>query len=99
MPVVGTVFCLASAAAFGAMGVFGKLAYDEGATVGTLLAVRFCVAAAVLWLVVLATGGWRQVRSLPGRDVVLALGLGAVGYCAQAGAYFSALERIDASLL
>ena len=34
----GALLCLASAAAFGAMGVFGKLAYDEGATVGTLLA-------------------------------------------------------------
>ena len=38
-------FCLASAAAFGAMGIFGKLAYDEGATVGTLLATRFVLAA------------------------------------------------------
>ena len=37
-------FCLASAAAFGAMGIFGKLAYDEGATVGTLLATRFVLA-------------------------------------------------------
>ena len=27
-------FCLASGAAFGAMAVFGKLAYAEGATVG-----------------------------------------------------------------
>jgi hypothetical protein len=33
----GTLLCLASAAAFGAMGVFGKLAYAEGATVGTEL--------------------------------------------------------------
>ena len=32
------LFCLASGAAFGAMAVFGKLAYAEGATVGTLLA-------------------------------------------------------------
>ena len=32
--------CIASAACFGAMAIFGKLAYDEGATVGTLLAVR-----------------------------------------------------------
>ena len=31
------LFCLASGAAFGAMAVFGKLAYAEGATVGTLL--------------------------------------------------------------
>lgn len=33
----GTLFCLASGAAFGAMAVFGKLAFDEGASVGTLL--------------------------------------------------------------
>ena len=30
--------------------VFGKLAYDEGATVGTLLSVRFTLAAALFWL-------------------------------------------------
>ena len=33
------------------------------------------------------------------RDVALALALGAVGYSAQAGAYFAALDRMDASLL
>ena len=46
MPSAGVLLCLASAAAFGAMGIFGKLAYDEGATVGTLLATRFVLAAA-----------------------------------------------------
>ena len=51
---LGTLFCLASGAAFGAMGVFGKLAYGEGATVGTLLAVRFTLAAALFWALVLA---------------------------------------------
>ena len=54
MSPTGVVMCLASAAAFGAMGVFGKLAYEEGATVGTLLATRFAVAALVLWLATLA---------------------------------------------
>jgi drug/metabolite transporter (DMT)-like permease len=88
-------FCLASAAAFGAMGIFGKLAYDEGATVGTLLATRFVLAAALLWLLV----GARELRTVPRRDVALALALGAVGYGAQAGGYFAALERVDASLL
>jgi hypothetical protein len=43
------VFCLASAAAFGAMAVFGKLAYAAGATVGTLLVLRFALAAGLLW--------------------------------------------------
>jgi len=96
---VGTLLCLASAAAFGAMGIFGKLAYDEGATVGTLLATRFLLAAAMFWLVVACSGRARGVRALPRRDVGIALALGAVCYSAQAGGYFAALQRLDASLL
>ena len=99
MPSRGALVCLASAVAFGAMGIFGKLAYDEGATVGTLLAVRFLLAAALFWALVVATGAARQVRTLSGRDVGIALALGAVGYSAQAGAYFAALQRLDAGLL
>jgi drug/metabolite transporter (DMT)-like permease len=99
MPSRGALVCLASAVAFGAMGIFGKLAYDEGATVGTLLAVRFLLAAALFWALVVATGAARQVRVLSGRDVGIALALGAVGYSAQAGAYFAALQRLDAGLL
>ena len=53
----GAIACLASAAAFGAMGVFGKLAYDEGATVGTLLATRFVLAAALFWVLLACAGG------------------------------------------
>ncbi|MBI5104153.1 MAG: EamA family transporter [Solirubrobacterales bacterium] len=95
----GTLFCLASAAAFGAMGVFGKLAYDEHVTVGTLLAARFALAAALLWAFVLATGRLGELRALARRDAALAFGLGVAGYSAQAGAYFAALDRLDASLL
>ena len=99
MPSAGTLLCLASAAAFGAMGIFGKLAYDEGATVGTLLATRFVLAAALFWLFVAFSDGARDVRALTRRDVGIALALGAVLYSAQAGGYFAALERLDASLL
>jgi len=99
VPRSGIVFCLASAAAFGAMGIFGKLAYQEGSTVGTLLATRFIVAALVLWLFVLGAGRLGEVLALSRRDAAIAFLLGAVGYGAQAGAYFAALERIDASLL
>ena len=95
----GTLFCLASAAAFGAMAIFVKLAYEQGATAGTLLSTRFILAAGVFWLVLALRGRTGEVRALPRRDLVLGLLLGAVGYAAQAGAYFSALERIDASLL
>jgi drug/metabolite transporter (DMT)-like permease len=100
-PRSGALFCLASAAGFGAMGVFGKLAYRHGATVGTLLTVRFVLAAAVLWLLLLLVRrpSLRALRRLPRRDVGLALALGGLGYSAQAGAYFAALDRLDASLL
>jgi drug/metabolite transporter (DMT)-like permease len=99
MPTTGVIACLASAAAFGAMGVFGKLAYGEGATVGTLLATRFVLAAALFWLFLVWSGRVGSLRSLTARDAGLALALGAIGYGAQAGGYFAALERLDASLL
>jgi drug/metabolite transporter (DMT)-like permease len=88
-------FCLAAATAFGAMGVLGKLSYDEGATVGTLLAFRFALAAVLFWVLVPR----RELRAIARRDVVIGLGLGAGVYALQAGMYFTALERIDASLL
>ena len=96
---LGTALCLASGAAFGAMAVFGKLAYEGGATVGTLLAVRFLLAAAMFWALVLAGGAARDLRALRGRDVGVELALGGCGYAIQAGCFFAALERIDASLL
>ena len=95
----GTLLCLASAAAFGAMGIFGKLAYEGGATVGTVLAVRFALAALLFWMLLAVRGGLHDLRSIGRRDFVLAFALGAAGYAAQAGAYFAALERVDASLL
>ena len=98
MPGSGTLFCLASAAAFGAMGVVGKLAYGEGATVGTLLGVRFVLAAGLFWLILACTGRLREVRALARRDVGIAVALGAVGYGAQAGAAFAALDRLDPAL-
>ena len=99
MPSAGIVLCLTSAAAFGAMGIFGKLAYEEGATVGTLLSVRFVLAAVLFWLFMVCSGRARELRALGRRDVMIGLALGAVGYSAQAGGYFAALQRLDASLL
>ena len=92
--------CIASAAGFGAMAVFGKLAYDEGVTVGTLLATRFALAAALFWALMIAGGATaRSLRGMTRRDLLIALGLGAFGYALQAGCFFAALDRIDASLL
>jgi drug/metabolite transporter (DMT)-like permease len=95
----GTVMCLGSGVAFGGMAVFGKLAYGEGVSVGTLLSARFALAAVLFWALVLAGGGAREVRVLSRRELAVGLALGACGYALQSGCYFAALERIDASLL
>ena len=92
---MGALFCLGSGVAFGAMAIFGKLAYDEGATVGTLLAVRFTIAALIFW----AAGAGRGLGTLPRRDIAAGLALGTCGYALQAACFFAALEWIDASLL
>ncbi len=93
---MGAIFCLLSAIGFGAMAVFGKLAYDEGVGVGDLLLVRFGIAALVMLAIVRRRGG---LAGLPRRTAVAAFLMGALGYAAQSASYFAALQRIDASLL
>lgn len=95
----GPVLCLASGAAFGAMAIFAKLAYGDGATVGTVLSVRFMLAAALFWVLVVVRGGAGELRALSGRDIRAGLALGACGYAIQSGCYFVALTHIEASLL
>ena len=97
---LGSALCIASAVAFGAMAIFGKLAYDAGVGILMLLFVRFSIAAPVLWL-----GSLRRIdgdpilAGAPRRTLLAAVALGAVGYAMQAGLYFAALARMDASLL
>lgn len=108
---MGPALCLVSAVCFGAMAVFGKFAYDAGISPTTLLLVRFCLAAALLATLLALRPGLRRTApdaaSAPagrrtvgyGRAVVIALGLGAIGYATQAGLYFSALTLMDAAPL
>src|SRR6195952_5862848 len=91
----GALLVLASAVAFGVMPIFGKLAFQAGVGVATLLFVRFVIAAPVLWVAVVARGGLKTTRG----PVVRAFFLGAIGYAMQAGLYFLALKRMDAGVL
>jgi drug/metabolite transporter (DMT)-like permease len=92
----GAALCVLSAAGFGTLGIFGRLAADAGAGTTTTLAVRFAIAA--LALAALAAVRAPRPAALPGRAVRRALALGAVGYSLQAACYFAALERLDASM-
>src|SRR5207244_1558002 len=80
---LGSVMIAASAVTFGALAVFGKLAFDAGVGIVTLLFVRFAVSAAVLWAATLRTRGALAATGM--RAAVAGLALGAVGYALQAG--------------
>jgi drug/metabolite transporter (DMT)-like permease len=89
----GLLLCLVSAAGFGAMAIFAKEAYATGLDVTTLLALRFPMAAAMLWALIAL-----RRRPLGSPRGLLAGGLLGLWYAAQAALFFSALERIDAGL-
>jgi drug/metabolite transporter (DMT)-like permease len=95
----GAVLCLVSAAAFGTLGIFGRLASDAGASIASTLLVRFGVAAVLFWVALRFVGGWGRLRALPRYVVLTGLGLGAIGYSLQSGLYFAAIERLDVSLV
>jgi drug/metabolite transporter (DMT)-like permease len=95
----GVFLCLLSAACFGTLGVFGKLASEAGANIASTLLVRFGLAALAFWLVLRLTGGLRGLRRLPRRVVLIGLGLGAAGYSLQSALFFAAIDRLDVSLV
>jgi drug/metabolite transporter (DMT)-like permease len=109
LAVVGPALCLFSATCFGAMAVFGKFAYEAGVTPGALVLIRFAMAAVLMLALLQVRPGLRSERAdpaggtapgrLPRRVVLIALGLGALGYATQASLFFAALERTDASLV
>jgi drug/metabolite transporter (DMT)-like permease len=61
----------------------------------TLLTGRFLLAAVLLWALV----AWRRPALPAPRVALAALALGAVAYAGEASLYFSALARLDASLV
>jgi drug/metabolite transporter (DMT)-like permease len=90
----GLAFTLASAVFMSGLGVTTQLAYQAGASVGTLLSGRFLVAAAILWPLVWVL---RPGRPVP-RQVLGGLLLG-VGYSAHAWLFSASLVRLDAGLV
>lgn len=95
VPWVGVGLVALSAAAFGAIALFARIAYDSGADVLAVLALRFALAATVLLVLVRARG----VRLPRGRALLVLAALGGVGYVGQSAAYFSALTMAPASLV
>ncbi len=91
----GVPYILASAACFGSMAIFARMAYASGVDVPTLLLLRFSMAAALMWLNLLARG----IKLPRGRGMAMLLVMGSIGYAGQAFSYFTALTFASAGLV
>ncbi|QZY00169.1 DMT family transporter [Halobaculum rubrum] len=98
----GGLLVLASAAAFGTLGVLGEVAFRAGLSVPSALALRFAVGSLVLWAGSLgfraATGSTAPALGLPARETLTAIALGAVGYAGVSYGFFVGVERMSAGL-
>jgi drug/metabolite transporter (DMT)-like permease len=91
----GALLAATSAAAFGAMPIFVRLAYAAGVDLYAILVSRFAIAAVILAVIAQVLGArWPR-----GRTLLTLLAMGALGYTSQSFFYFSALKHADASLV
>ncbi|MFC7069186.1 DMT family transporter [Halobaculum lipolyticum] len=101
---LGTLLVLSSAAAFGTLGVLGEVAFREGLSVPSALALRFAVGTAVVWTALLVArarpgaGTSPPTFTLSPRETAVALALGAVGYAGVSYGFFVGVERMSAGL-
>ncbi len=93
--VIGVFYILASAACFGSMAIFARMAYASGVDIPTLLLLRFTMAAVLMWTLLLAKG----VKLPKGKGMAMLVAMGAIGYAGQAFAYFTALTLASVGLV
>jgi drug/metabolite transporter (DMT)-like permease len=92
---VGLLLIVISAAAFGALPIFTRLAYAAGADPTTVLLLRFAIAAGVMVGVMFA----RRIPFPSGRVLLGLILMGGLGYVGQSLAYFTALTMVSAGLV
>ena len=84
----GVLLILISAASFGSLAIFGRLAYDAGMDTATLLFLRFSLAA----LLMASLLAWRGERLPPRNLLIWLVGMGAIGYVGQSFCYLTAIQ-------
>lgn len=90
---VGAAVCLVAGGSFALQPVLVRLAFDGGASVASVGALRFVLAAAVLGLL-----ARRALAAAPFRTLLPPFVLGLTIYGLETGLFFASLERIDVSL-
>jgi drug/metabolite transporter (DMT)-like permease len=92
---IGLVFIIISAASFGVMPIFARLAYNAGAEPITVLFLRFTIAAVVMNLIMVV----RRTAYPRGLILLELILLGAIAYVGESLAYFLALQMASAGLV
>ena len=90
----GVLLLAISAAGFASIGLFARVAAASGASLLTVLALRFVLAGILLALVL----RHRRLAWPRGRDLAGLVLLGALGYTAQSFCFFSALNHLTVGL-
>ena len=90
----GVLLVAISAAGFASIGLFARVAAASGASLLTVLALRFVLAGIILALVL----RHRRLAWPRGRDLAGLVLLGALGYTAQSFCFFSALNHLTVGL-
>lgn len=91
----GALLIALSAASFGALAIFAKIAYADGADTSAVLFLRFLLAGAAMT----ASAVVRRARWPHGRNLALVVAMGGIGYVGQSACYFLALHHASAGLV
>jgi len=92
---IGVLYVALSAASFGALPIFIKIAYASGAEPVAVLALRFAFAALLMSTIMLAKGlPWPR-----GKNLLILICMGGLGYVGQSFCFFSALNYASAGLV
>jgi len=92
----GTIELSIASVGFGFLGIFGKIAFNSGLSVGEFLTYRFLLASLLLWIfMLLAKPGWIR---LSWTQMGLAALLGFFGYAVFSTLYFKAVEGVSVAL-
>lgn len=92
---LGYLLIILSAAGFSTLPILSKIAFKNGLTLPTVLFFRFFIATIIVWTVISVR---KDLRFLKGRNLVIGIGLGAVGYALMSAFYLWGLDFITAGL-
>ena len=94
--VFGFIFVLLAGIGFGFLGIFGRLAFQSGLSVGELLTYRFIIAGLILLVGLLATKP--RLILLSKKSLMTSVLLGLFGYAVFSTLYFKSIEGISVAL-